>query len=289
MRARLNGTEIFFDIDGAHLGFAEGKLKSRPTIVALHGGPGFDHGYLKPGLGPLRDFAQVIYVDLRGQGRSGRPALESCTLEQMADDVVALCQMLDIDRPVVFGHSAGGFVALHMAIRHPGSVGGLILCGSAATMAPVENGGEPSPTLNSRAGADVLAIAGRVFGGDISEQSIDAFFEAVVPFYAAPSHMDVPGRIVGLSSRNIDIMRFFMKTLAPRYDLLERLGRIRVPALVMVGRHDWVCPPRASRTIARGIAGAKLVEVADAGHFLFSEQPEQFLGSVSAFLAANAS
>ena len=72
----------------------------------------------------FKDIAQIIYVDLRG--RSGRPPLETATLEQMADDVAELISMLGIRMPYVFGDSAGGFVAMHLALRHPGSVAGLI-------------------------------------------------------------------------------------------------------------------------------------------------------------------
>ena len=82
MQAQLNGTELFFDIAGD-------RSATGPTLVALHGGPGFDHAYLRPGLDPLAAWAQVVHVDLRGQGRSGRPPLATCTLEQMADDVAA--------------------------------------------------------------------------------------------------------------------------------------------------------------------------------------------------------
>ncbi|HEY3033990.1 MAG TPA: alpha/beta hydrolase [Streptosporangiaceae bacterium] len=90
-----------------------------------------------PGLAPVSRDAQLVFADLRGQGRSGRPPVQTCTLEQMADDVAELCGRLGIVMPIVFGHSAGGFVALHLALRHPGSVGGLILCDSAPTLAPL--------------------------------------------------------------------------------------------------------------------------------------------------------
>jgi proline iminopeptidase len=286
LRAKLNGTEIYFDVDGAELRLADGRLVKKPTLIALHGGPGFDQGYLRPGLGPLRDHAQVVYVDLRGQGRSGRPPIASCTLEQMADDVASLCKLLEIERPIVFGHSAGGFVAQHMAIRHPGLVHGLILCDSAATLAPIEDGGEPAPMLASRAGPEVLAVANRAFGGDISLESMEAFSAKVIPFYAGPSHMDVPQRITSLSSLSIEVMQYFFNTLAPLYDVRAGLGGITAPALVIVGKYDWVCPPRASRAIARGIPGAKLIELPTSGHFGFSEEPERFLEAVTAFLSS---
>jgi proline iminopeptidase len=284
VRIEVNGTQIYFDVDGTGLEITNEHLKKKPTLIALHGGPGFDHGYLRPGLGPLRDHAQVIYVDLRGQGRSARPPIESWTLEQWADDVAALCEALEIGRPVVFGHSAGGFVAMHLAIRHPGLVGGLILCDSSPTLAPIEDGGPPAPTLTSRAGPDVLAAASPVFSGAITPESLAAFTEKVMPFYAGPSHMDVPTRVLPLSSANTDIMRHFFSNLAASYNVVEQLPAISAPTLVMVGEHDWVTPPRASRAITRGIPNAKMIQIAGAGHLPFSEEPEQFMTEVVTFL-----
>src|SRR5262245_53323497 len=98
MHLDLADVRLWFDVEGSQLAVDGAALRSRPTVVALHGGPGFDHGYLRPGLSPLASDAQIIYVDLRGQGRSGRPPLETCTLEQMADDVALLCERLGIAR-----------------------------------------------------------------------------------------------------------------------------------------------------------------------------------------------
>ena len=287
MRATLNGTEIFFDIDSGALRASHGTLLRKPTLIVLHGGLGFDHGYLRPGMDVLRNRVQIVYVDLRGQGRSGRPSLDTCTLEQMADDVAALCAHLGIDRSFVLGHSAGGFVAMHLALRHPALVEGLILCGSSPTVRPIaDDPGDPAPSLASRATPEVLAIAARVFSGDITDESIAAFFRDVVAYYAGPAHMDLPAKLMRLSTMDIGMMRHFMTAIAPTYDLRPRLGEIAAPTLVMVGKYDWVCPPRASRAIAAGIAGATLVEFEDAGHFVFSEDPQRFLGVSTGFIAA---
>lgn len=284
MHAKLNGTELFFDIDGERLTPGACKLVEKPILIVIHGGLGFDHGYLKPGLSALRNHAQLLYVDLRGQGRSGRPPLETCTLEQMADDIASLCAYLGIARAHVFGHSAGGFVAMHLALRHPLLVAGLVLCSSSPTVQPiVDESGDPAPSLASRADPETLAVAARVFGGDITDQSIAAFFREVGPYYAAPSHMDVPPTLTSLSIPSVDIMRHFMTALAPAYDLRPQLVNIAVRTLVMVGKHDWVCPPRASRAIAKGIPGAELKEFDDAGHFPFSESPEEFVAVMETY------
>lgn len=286
MLARINGTEIFFDIDGEGLRPHQGALVQKPVLVVLHGGLGFDHGYLKPGMSALRDQVQLLYVDLRGQGRSARPPLETCTLEQMADDVAALCAYLGIQQAHVIGHSAGGFVGIHLALRHAGLVKGLIVCSSSPTVQPImDDTGEPAPSLASREpGPEALAAAGRVFGGDISAESVETFFREVGPYYAAPAHMDVPARLTALSIMSVDMMRHFMTAIAPTYDVRPLLGKITAPTLAIVGKYDWVCPPRASRAIARGVPGAMLVEIDNAGHFVFSETPDAFVAAVTGFL-----
>jgi proline iminopeptidase len=290
MRAKLNGTEIYFDVDGTGLRVTNGQFAEKPVIVALHGGLGFDHGYMRHGLGPLRDHAQVIFVDLRGQGRSGHPDLASCTLEQMADDVAALCETLGVSSAFMLGHSAGGFVAMHAALRHPSLVAGLILCGSSPAMRPLpDDEGDPAPKLDARASPDELAIAARIFSGDITRESITAFVDRIGPYHFAPPHMHLSDQVLKASSFTIEMMQHFMGTIAPSYDLRASLAQITAPTLVMVGRHDWVCPPRASRAIARGIPGAQLVEFDNAGHFVSSEEPGQFLDATTRFLAAHAS
>jgi len=257
-------------------------LTSVPTVVALHGGPGFDQGYLRPGLGPLRDLAQLVFVDLRGQGRSAPVLVETCTLEQMADDVVAVCGRLGLDQPVLLGHSAGGFVALQAALRHPESVGALILANTMATHAPEPDPGAPG--LIERGGPEAAAVAARMFGGDFSPETGEAFGRLVAPYYAAPGHEELPGRLLALSRAATDVMRFYFAGPASQYDVRGRLPHIHVPALVIAGDYDWVCPPAAARTIAAGIPGARLAVLDNAGHFSFSEQPEQFRQAVAPFM-----
>jgi proline iminopeptidase len=254
-----------------------------PPWDPTHGGPGFDQGYLRPGIGPLRDLAHLVFIDLRSQGRSGRAPVETCTLEQMADDVVAACGALGLESPILLGHSAGGFVALHAALRTPASFAGLILCSTAATLAPEPD--PAAPTLAERAGPDAAAVAGRLFGGDFSPDVLAAFAGQVAPYYAGPGHADVPGRLFPLSPPSVDVMRAFFGEQSARYDLRPRLAEIGVPTLVIVGDHDWVCPPGASRTLAAGIPGARLVVLPGVGHFPFSEEPAWFHDAVGTFLA----
>ncbi len=284
MLVTVNRTQLYVDIDGSQLRVEDGGLVQRPAIIVLHGGPGFDQGYLRPGLGALREAAQLVFVDLRGQGRSGRPSVQSCTLEQMADDVAALCKLLGIQAPLLFGHSAGGFVALHLAVRHPGLVSALVLCDTAATLAPPPPDDAPPPSLAERSTPEAVEVAERLFGGDDSPETFAAFGRLVTPYYAGPRHTDVPGRLLTLSGYVSDVAQHFFRVLAAEYDLRPRLEEITSPALVVVGGCDWICPPAASRVLAEGLPDAQLIELPESGHFPFSEEPGIFYDAVHRFV-----
>ena len=129
MQVQVNGTVLWFDVDGPSLVPGGRQMHERPTVVLLHGGPGsYDHSYLKPYFSEhLASVAQVIYLDLRGHGRSARGEPTEWTFETWADDVRAFCDALGIAAPVVYGHSMGGFVAMLYGARHPGHAGALVL------------------------------------------------------------------------------------------------------------------------------------------------------------------
>ncbi len=127
MHALINGVRLFFDVAGEKVVADGPQMRERPTLLLLHGGPGFDHSMFKPSFAPLAELAQLIYLDHRGNGRSehGDPAL--WTLDQWGDDVRAFCDALGIEKPIVLGYSFGGFVAQSYATRHPDHPAKLVL------------------------------------------------------------------------------------------------------------------------------------------------------------------
>ena len=144
-------------------------MRERPTVVLLHGGPGsFDHTYFKPDFHRLAEVAQVIYLDLRDHGRSARGDPTKWSYEICADDVRAFCDALGIARPIVLGHSLGGFIAMLYGIRHPGHARALVLDSTAGRF-HIPRIVESFRTL---AGDDVAAIVERVYtgGGTTSEE-----------------------------------------------------------------------------------------------------------------------
>jgi pimeloyl-ACP methyl ester carboxylesterase len=76
MYLKANGTRLFFDVVGSRLQPTEQEMKPKPIVVVLHGGPGLDHSVLRPDFDALGEVAQIIYLDLRGHGRSARHSPE---------------------------------------------------------------------------------------------------------------------------------------------------------------------------------------------------------------------
>ena len=133
MFVTVNGARLYFDVESAGLVPDGAATRERPTLL-LHGGPGFDHSGYRPAFSALADVAQVIYLDHRGNGRSGGTDPADWTLAQQGNDVRGFCDALGIVKPIVLGTSFGGFVAQSYATRHPDHPGKLILASTAARM-----------------------------------------------------------------------------------------------------------------------------------------------------------
>lgn len=115
MFVEVNGAKLYFDVEGASLVPDDKRMREKPTLLLLHGGPGADHSIYKPAFSALSDVAQVIYLDHRGNGRSDECGSETWNLTQWGDDVKGFCDSLGIERPIVLGTSFGGYVALSLS------------------------------------------------------------------------------------------------------------------------------------------------------------------------------
>jgi proline iminopeptidase len=280
MDISVNGTRLWFDVDGAGLVPDGPRLRQRPTLVLVHGGPGsFDHSYLKPHFARLAGQMQVVYLDLRGHGRSARYPAESWNFELCGDDVRAFCDALGIARPVVLGHSLGGFVVMAYGIRHPGHAGALIL---QSTMARFDLE-RLADGFRAVAGEAVAKLARREYRGDpVTDEESEKVFAAFGP--AVPGAEEF-ARILTSPELAGPGMR-----LVRELDLAGQLGRVASPVLVCVGRLDPVTPVGAAQEIVQALpAGAGQLEVIeDAGHFPWLDRPDRYWPVIASYVAAQA-
>lgn len=282
MFAQVNGAKIYFDVEGMGLAPCGMTMVEKPACFVLHGGPGLDHSYFKPWLTPLAETMQLIYVDQRGSGRSERVPLETCTIEQMADDIEELRKYLGLDKVIVLGNSFGGMWALTYATRHPESISKMIL----VTTTPSNDFQSAAAVeLERRGTPEQKATSPKLFEGKItSEAEFMAWWDVMISLYFA--HWDeTRGR--QMVARGVDnplVAAYMFEQIIPHYDVRPNLASMNIPTLVVSGRHDWVTPVGESEAIANNLPGAELVIFEESGHMPFIEEQAGFIDAVTTFV-----
>lgn len=280
MHITVNGTRLFVDIEGAGLVPDGPRLRQRPTLVLLHGGPGYDHSLFKPAFSQLADVAQIVYVDQRGQGRSERSDAGLWNLAQWGDDVRGLCDALGIERPIVYGVSFGGFVAQSYATRHPDHPGKLVLCSTAAHM----DWPQVFDAFARIGGPEAAALARQRWLSP-SAESRRAYRERCAPLYQV--RPDAEPWATQRALLHDELNQHFAAGEFQRMDFRPLLGRVRCPTLVMAGERDPITPLGFAQTLAAALPPqhSRLLRFADSGHGIVNDQPHEHFSALRAFIA----
>ncbi|HXL13218.1 MAG TPA: alpha/beta hydrolase [Bradyrhizobium sp.] len=286
MHVLVNGVRLFFDVEGAKLVPDGPAIREKPTLLLLHGGPGFDHSIYRPAYSALADIAQVIYLDHRGNGRSEDGPRESWNLTQWGDDVRAFCDALGITRPIVLGASFGGMVALAYATRHPTHPSKLVLISTEAA------GGthrDRRVALFERfGGPEVGALARRRFlevQGQADQTALDAWRSLAMPLYTrTPRDPDTARRAINRS----EVLHWFTRPggESHTFNMFADLGRIQCPTLVLGGEDDPMLPIECQADIAAALP-AHLVQFerfAGCGHAVVPDAPERAMAVIRDFI-----
>ncbi len=280
MRIQIEtGVHLYIDIEGCGLVPDGTSMREKPTLILLHGGPGFDHSSFKPLFSRLADVAQLIYVDHRGHGRSSpRPAAE-WTLDTFADDIVRLCGVLGIVRPIVLGQSFGGFVAQRYLARHPAHPGKVILSSTSHHM-----GLERKLAMFERLGGAPAREAADAFWSRPGTETWADYERLCRPLYNTTPSSDPEAPLRAHFNPEIlfDSAAGEMRTL----NLRPGLAGVQCPVLVLAGDQDPVTPLEDAEDIAAAIPApwSRLAVVADAGHGTWRDRPEAALALLRDFI-----
>jgi pimeloyl-ACP methyl ester carboxylesterase len=284
MYVLVNGVRLFFDVEGAKLVPDGPAMREKPTVLLLHGGPGFDHSVYKPAYAALADVAQVIYLDHRGNGRSDAGPKELWNLPQWGDDVRAFCDALGIANPIVLGVSFGGMVAMAYATRHPDHPSRLILISTEA--AGDSHRDRRVAVFERLGGPEVGALARRRFfeaHGLTDQAAIDAWRRLAMPYYTR-----VP-RDMGRAVVRPEVLHWFARPDGEghSFDMLADLRRIRCPTLVMGGEDDPMTPIECQVDLAAALPAdlVRFERFANCRHGIVPDEPEQALAVIRAFIA----
>ncbi len=280
MRVDIGDVRLFFDVEGAKLRPDGATMREVPTVVLLHGGPGFDPSNFKPDFSRLTEIAQVVYLDHRGNGRSDRGDRSKWNLPQWGDDVRSFCEALEIERPIVMGVSFGGMVAMSYATRHPEHPAKLVLSSTAARSRQ-----DRSLDMFERLGGTEAREAARRFFDNPGPETMADYQKKCLPLYnRTPSGPESILRSV----MNLELMADFFKHESHTFNFLPELGRIKCPTLIAAGELDPILPVADSKDIAASIAPnlARLEIFDNAGHGAHRDQPDGFFKVLNEFILA---
>jgi proline iminopeptidase len=275
------GVRLFVDIEGPGLVPDGAVMREQPTLVLLHGGPGYDHSSFKPIFSQLADVAQIVYVDHRGHGRSSRRPAAEWTLDTFADDVVRLCDALGIAKPIVLGQSFGGFVAQRYLARHPAHPGKVVLSSTSHHM-----GLARKLDMFEQLGGAAARAAAQAFWTDPCEATWAPYQQVCTPLYNTRPAADPLAR--GRTVFNNEILFASASGEQRTMNLLPGLAGVQCPVLVMAGAVDPVTPLADAQEIAAAIPAhwGRLVTFANAGHGAWRDEPEAAMRTLRDFITA---
>lgn len=258
--ARVRGIEVAYDdYEGRGL-----------PLVLLHGFP-FNRSMWREQAAALSGAYRVVTPDLRGHGRTTATD-EPATMEEMADDVAALLDELQVERAVVGGLSMGGYVTLAFCRKYAERVSGVVLADTRAT--PDNEEGRRTREETAR-----RALA----------EGMGPIADAMTPKLLAPSTLErspevvarVREMILGTEPRGAAAA---LRGMALRRDQTDLLPRLRVPALVVVGSEDSLTPPADAEAMRDLMHDSRLVTLDGAGHASNLERADEFNLALREFL-----
>lgn len=254
-------------------------------LVLMHGGPGLDYTTLLP-LQALADQFTLVFYDHRCNGRSTGADVSTMTLDNLTADADALREALGFDEWAVLGHSFGGNVALEYALRYPQRISRLVLMNTGADQRWVRDN---APALLAKRGYSAAAVqaACRFYSGQITP---DEFFSTFRKFMSAYNYDNsLPALARTLISGHMP--KFQPEALVFGYQALDgwsvvdRLGEITVPTLVIAGRYDFLFPPEHQAILADRLPNAQLELIERAGHDPHMERTGEVNRIIRQFLA----
>lgn len=259
MKAHVNGIDLAYS-----------DLGQGPSVVFLHAFP-LNRTMWTPQVEALKDRHRVITIDLRGHGESDAP-MWRYTLEQFADDVIALLQHLSITKATFVGLSMGGYILFALYQNYPGYVQALVFA-------------------DTRAQADTPeGKAARFSMAQIAyKRSTSAIADLMLPKLLSPAAVSTRPDLMNqlramITGNQISGIIGDLMAMEARPDSTDLLQKITCPTLVMAGEEDVASPPTEVQFIADHIPGAQFGRIPQAGHLSNMENPNAFNAALGRFL-----
>ena len=282
----FRGHKVWYRIVGK--GEEPGKL----PLLCLHGGPGVPHDYLEPLEAMATGGRRAIFYDQLGCGNSDQPHDPSLwTVDLFVEEVGVVRRELGLERIHLLGQSWGGMLAMEYALTQPAGLASLIVASSPAS---IPQWVAEANRLRARLPPDVQETLRRHEQAGTTEDP--AYEEAVQVYYhrhlcRADPWPECVRRAFEKVEGNPEVYHtmngpseFCVTGVIRDWDIVDRLGEIRLPTLVTSGRYDEATPAIAE-TVHRGIKGSEWVIFEESAHLAHIEEPERYLRVLGEFLS----
>ncbi|MEO8400524.1 MAG: alpha/beta fold hydrolase [Gammaproteobacteria bacterium] len=283
MKAKIRGTELYFDIAGMQLEPKGKEFIERPVIFMLHGGPGGDHLRFKQHSLELQDVAQLVFIDHRGCGRSKKTKQSDYTLENNIEDIEELRKHLGLEKICILGTSYGGMVAQGYAIRYPKHVAKLILV---ATSPSHRFSTDAKRILHERGTTKQIEMCEYLWAGNFkNSKHVNDFFKHLESLYSTTAKKN---RKMNFSKSNtiwsFEALNEGFGGFLRKFDFIPTLKKISCPTLILAGQEDWICPPSQSKIIAQHIRHSELKIFKNCGHAISVDAHDKYIKATKNFL-----
>jgi pimeloyl-ACP methyl ester carboxylesterase len=217
---------------------------------------------------------RVLVPDLRNHGQS--PHAADASYAAMVDDVLGLLDRHSLDRALLVGHSMGGKVAMHLALSHPARVAGLAV----VDMAPVRYTHNFEAVLGAFRAIDLAGIrsradADRQMAGRVPVAGVRAFL--LQNLVKGPAGWEWRLNLTALAAAQAEITGFPDQAVDAAY---------AGPVSFIYGELSDYVRPAYEAKIKGYFPNALLCPVADAGHWVYADQPQGFMACLQRFLPA---